>query len=683
MAEDRIRDNSLNVLSRKNIILFKVISIVVIPLLILLLAELSLRVFHYGDNLNLFIEAPNDARYWMMNPDASKRYFTNQTIATTGNKELFAKVKAPNTIRIFVLGESTTIGYPYFHNGSFHRWLQYRLMHTYPGKNFEIINLSLTAVNSYTVLGFAREVVNYQPDAVLIYSGHNEFYGAMGVGSTQAISGNPHLVNFILRLREFKLVQLFSHIYQSIGKFAVKNNATGESRMQLMVSSQQIPYQSDLYNRGIEQFKYNMDETVRLFNDHHIPVLLSNLVSNEKDLRPFIDIQPDASKSLRFESNYKPGIKAYQDKDYNSAVKYLQAANQQFNGSALSYYYLGKAAYAQSNYTLAKSCFNKAQSLDALRFRAPEELNIAIAKLCSKYPYAHLINTKAAFEAQTDNYIIGDELMTDHVHPNLKGYAIMSDVFYQQLKKAHVLPAGGDEMTFDQLIKQMPLTKMDSLTGDYRIANLKTKWPYNEATKDTINAKSVEEQLAYAAVFNNENWATATDNLYSYYISQNNLPAAKRVVEGVVLEYPTREVVYEKPAMLNARLNDLEASAFYFKKSFDITPSFDKARYIFVLYLDLDKPVLAIPYIDYAIAHNQSSFNLSDVKAQAVQIIELQKEPNGSSDVNKLNQIAACYLKMNNKIAAAKYVQKVLRIDKKNANALAMLPQTAIKAVNQ
>ena len=682
MTEDCIRDNSLNVLSKKKILLFKVISIVMIPLFILLFAELCLRVFHYGDNLNPFIEAPNDARYWMMNPDASKRYFTNQTIATTGNKELFAKVKAPNTIRIFVLGESTTIGYPYFHNGSFHRWLQYRLMHTYPGKNFEIINLSLTAVNSYTVLGFAREVVNYQPDAVLIYSGHNEFYGAMGVGSTQAMNGNPHLVNFILRLRGFKLVQLFSHVYQSIRKLSAKNAGTGESRMQLMVASQEIPYQSDLYNRGIEQFKYNMDETVKLFNDHHIPVLLSNLVSNEKDLKPFIDIQPNASKYPTFESNYKPGLKAYQDKDYSSAVKYLQAANQEYNGSSLSYYYLGKAAYAQNNYVLAKAYFDKAQSLDALRFRAPEELNEVLTKLCGQYPYAHLVNTKAAFEAQAGNHIIGDELMTDHVHPNLKGYAIMSDVFYQQLKKVHILPVGGDEITFDQLNNQMPLTRVDSLAGDYRIANLKTKWPYTQAAKDTISAKNVEQQLAYATVFNNENWATTTDNLYSYYISQNNLTAAKKVVEGVVLEYPTREEVYEKPAMLNARLNDFEDAAFYFRKSFDIVPSFDKARYIFVLYLDLDKPVLAMPYIDYAIAHNQSSFNLDEVKTQTGQIIQLQKGLNNTSDVNKLNQIAACYIRMNNKIAASKYLQKVLQTDKNNAEALSMLPKTEIKATN-
>jgi Tfp pilus assembly protein PilF len=39
-------------------------------------------------------------------------------MAPTGNSEPFKKIKDENTCRIFVLGESTTIGYPYFHNGS-------------------------------------------------------------------------------------------------------------------------------------------------------------------------------------------------------------------------------------------------------------------------------------------------------------------------------------------------------------------------------------------------------------------------------------------------------------------------------------------------------------------------------------------------------------------------------------
>src|ERR1700752_3399279 len=182
-------------MDKRKLWLFRVIAML-LPFVLLFLLEVALRIFHYGYDTSLFIEYPGNKDYWVMNPDASKKYFTDQLNATTGNREPFRKEKEANTLRIFVLGESTTIGYPYFHNGSFHRWLLYRLMAGYPDKKIEMVNVSLTAVNSFTGLGFSKEVVRYQPDAVLIYTGHNEYYGALGVGSTNRIGGNPRLVNF-------------------------------------------------------------------------------------------------------------------------------------------------------------------------------------------------------------------------------------------------------------------------------------------------------------------------------------------------------------------------------------------------------------------------------------------------------------------------------------------------------
>src|SRR5580692_2213414 len=237
-------------LSKKRIILFRTISILT-PFIVICLTELLLRTIHYGNNLDLFIEYPGNKDFLVFNPAASKRYFTDQNIATTGYVEPFKKEKDPNTMRIFVLGESTTIGYPYFHNGSFHRWLQYRLMRSFPDKKLEIVNISLTAVNSYTVLGFARDVVDYAPDAILIYTGHNEYYGALGVGSTNRLGSSPQLVNFLLWLRQLRTVQLLTKVYGRIARvFSSDAAKAGKTRMELMVGDQQIAFGSPLYSRG-------------------------------------------------------------------------------------------------------------------------------------------------------------------------------------------------------------------------------------------------------------------------------------------------------------------------------------------------------------------------------------------------------------------------------------------------
>ena len=58
--------------------------------------------------------------------------------------------------------------------------LEERLQATFPGREIEVINTALTAVNSYTLLDQADEIAGQRPDAVLIYTGHNEYYGALG-----------------------------------------------------------------------------------------------------------------------------------------------------------------------------------------------------------------------------------------------------------------------------------------------------------------------------------------------------------------------------------------------------------------------------------------------------------------------------------------------------------------------
>ncbi len=84
----------------------------------------------------------------------------------------------------------------------------------------------------------------------------------------------------------------------------------------------------------------------------------------------------------------------------------------------------------------ARNRFAAAKDLDALRFRAPSELNALIPQLCRKYKQAHLVDAKAAFECRSAQHIIGNELLLEHVHPKLEGYAVLSDAFYRSMEQA-------------------------------------------------------------------------------------------------------------------------------------------------------------------------------------------------------------------------------------------------------
>jgi len=664
--------------AQKNTQIFKALG-VSIPFVLLVILELSLRLFSYGDNLKLFIDYQKDPDYLVFNPYASRKYFTDPALATVGNSELFKKKKDPNTCRIFVLGESTTIGYPYFFNASFHRWLQYRLMHTFAEKNFEIINLSLTAVNSYTILGFSKELVNFQPDAVLIYVGQNEYYGALGVGSTQSVAVNPFLTNIIIELRTFRTVQLINNLTRDFTRlFSNKAVDPDSPRMKVIVSSQRIPFKSRLYHRGIEQFSYNTGKTLKLFGEKQIPVFLSNLVSNEKDLPPFITTPENEQLPASFSIKYNSGAKAWAARDTISAQNYFDEASLIFPDHASCNFYLGRIAVSRGDFQHAKTYFQKAKDLDLLRFRAPEELNQVIEQLCIEYKNTHLVDTKGVFEQHSPNRIIGDNLIIDHVHPNIHGYSLLSDAFYEALKSANFIKVTPEtEMSYDQLVKEMPLSSADTLAGAFRIRNLKSRWPFNDpAYKSELPLNTLEEKLAKKLAFEQMSWMAVNKSLFAYYEQNKRFSEAGKLTEAMVLENPTNPVMYELTGKYGIELNNFRKGIFYLKKSFYMAPTFDKAKYLMVILLQEDHPSEALPFLNYAISNNSEGLNLGPVKNSVEKIIELQKVLlTDSLNVTVLNHIAEGYQKIFNHNGAMKYLSQVLKLDPRNMDAKTMVNQ--------
>jgi tetratricopeptide (TPR) repeat protein len=349
-----------------------------------------------------------------------------------------------------------------------------------------------------------------------------------------------------------------------------------------------------------------------------------------------------------------------------------------YGSHALCAYYQGLVSGRLGDFKRADDYFSRASDLDGLRFRAPSALNEIIARLCATHPNAYLVDTKAAFASHSANHIIGNELILEHVHPNLNGYALMSDVFYEALKKGHILDVDKiNEMGFQQLIAEMPVTRMDSLGGAYRIDNLKKSWPFNENLQpDSSGMDSEEGKLAYDIISGHTRWQKAMGELYDYYVGHNRLADAGTVTEAMVLEHPTEASYYESAANVFGKLNNYQRSVFYFKKAFALSPSFGDAKTLFVIYLTLDKPSDAIPYLDYAIEHNTSNLNLLSVKKLTEEIIQLQKlYGKDPSDINALNLIANRYLKMGNKECASKYLVKIVKEDPENKDALVLLEQ--------
>lgn len=88
-------------------------------------------------------------------------------------------VKPEKAIRIMTFGGSATAGLGYSPNVTFSRQLERMLEKSHPGRLIEVGNLGIVSLASRQVAQLVEEAVRaYDPDALIVYSGNNEFLEA-------------------------------------------------------------------------------------------------------------------------------------------------------------------------------------------------------------------------------------------------------------------------------------------------------------------------------------------------------------------------------------------------------------------------------------------------------------------------------------------------------------------------
>ncbi|PKQ45164.1 hypothetical protein CSW08_09780 [Confluentibacter flavum] len=537
----------------------------------------------YGQDYQLFHKVNTDKKpdYLEMNINIAGKYFKNNGLNSDNQSDLFLKTKTDSTFRVFVQGASTVVGFPFYRGGSFPRMLKHRLSLTFPEKNIEVINTGITAVNSYTLWDLTDEIIDQKPDLVIIYAGHNEYYGALGVGSSISYGNHPAFIRTYLSLKTVRFFQLLENGYYKLFSSGDKKPSTQETTlMEVMTREQRIPYDSQVYHDGLAQYESNLDKILKKYKKHDIPVILSTLVSNEKDIKPFIsDSIPNKTQFLQALEEGKPEI--------GNVAQH----------NAMAAYSLGRY-YLEKNQDSAKKYLHLAKELDFLRFRAPEKINEIIGSLAKKYD-SPIIDMKNVFLAHSPQNVIGDELMTEHVHPNVKGQFLMADAFYHKIKALNFLNNWDNYIGFDEAFRNIPITKIDSLKGKLVIEDLKKSWPYDLRMSGTrpmatyIANPTYEETKAQNIYKKIEPWDQVMAESYRRYENDKDYNKALRVAESLIFEYPEQGEVYRMAGNMCLNMTNLEKAAYYFSKCNQLEKSSLSARQLASVYLKLNKIDLA------------------------------------------------------------------------------------------
>jgi Tfp pilus assembly protein PilF len=162
--------------------------------------------------------------------------------------------------------------------------------------------------------------------------------------------------------------------------------------------------------------------------------LLCTVLANERDFAPFLSRHraglPEGD-SARWQAAFTAAENAERLGNHSAAEKAYRAALAIDDRYAELHFRLGRLALSAGRDDDARGAFRRALDLDTLRFRTDSRLNDAIRDLGKiDRPGLAVVDLARDLAARSPHGILGDELLYEHVHLNLRGtYEAACDLF--------------------------------------------------------------------------------------------------------------------------------------------------------------------------------------------------------------------------------------------------------------
>ncbi|HUQ98635.1 MAG TPA: hypothetical protein VM166_04210 [Gemmatimonadaceae bacterium] len=532
-----------------------------LPFLLVAVLEVSLRAANYGGDLSLFTRfSLNGEDYLTANPRVGARYFPHEVTPPAPAAEPFRVNKPEHSFRVFVLGESAAAGFPYVANASFADFVGSALEELLPGDTVEVVNLGIAATNSYTIADLASDVIAHSPDAVLIYSGHNEYYGALGVGSSERLSATPALGRLYLSLQRFRTVRLLRNAVDGVmqggrARGGAAQTDSAVTRMETVARDQRILYKSTTYERGKAQFESNLRAALGKFQHAGVPVFIGTLASNVRDLAPFAAL-----------------------------------SGADTSGDASAAYKSGQLALGAANLAAAESLFTLARDEDFVRFRAPTDFN-AIIRRVAKDTDAHLVGTEDDIRAASQFRIPGNDLFFEHVHLRSRGYGIVGRSFVVAMQKAGTIPTTKSVASVEHFDSALALSALDQRIAEHSINTVTTRWPFVAARKSqdyraTYHPIDMVDTLALAVSRGALRWDRAKLTLAAKYEANAQPELALAEYRGLIRHEPLFEGGYEGAGRALLALGKRDSAEHTLQRAYALQPTGGTALSLGILALE-------------------------------------------------------------------------------------------------
>ncbi len=375
-------------------------------------------------------------------------------LATAGNKlrlfhrQSFSRAKADGTTRIFCLGGSTTYGRPYGDATSFCGWLRELLAAADPARRYEVINAGGISYASYRVAALMEELIAYQPDVFIVYTGHNEFlerrtYGRI-LAYPQALRGLGAMAS---------RTRIFTAARQAIDRVwrpeTTEDPAMLDADVRTLLDASVGP---DAYTRDdalsgdvLEHFRFSLARMAEMSRAAGATLVLVTPASNLRHCSPFKSESAGLgdAEQRRWDGLYGAAEQAAGDGRWAGALEALEEASALDPRHAGAHYLRGRALDALGRHPEARAAFELARDEDVCPLRALGPIREAVAEVARRRGVP-MVDFAALVDARSPQGIPGEDLFLDHVHPTIEGHRLLALELLATLEREGFARTGPD-----------------------------------------------------------------------------------------------------------------------------------------------------------------------------------------------------------------------------------------------
>ncbi len=396
----------------------------------------------------------------------------------------FSFPKPKKHIRVIVVGASTVQGYPYSSELSFPRQMECILQKQLPDQTVEVLNAGIVGLSAAPLADLVGQLASADPDAIVLYSGHNQFYGVGGVATNAKASA------LSIGMRKFRLGQLVTDLAAP----AVDPN-DHRILLERLPAEYAIPISSPLVAQATAQYSDVIRSIIRSCARNDMPLLLCTVASNLHGQSPHVSHEVSnrqAEVRLTIEANISTGMT-------EEALELAEGAVKEFPEDAVLQYRraqilekLGRAAESRMAYVLARD-------LDPCRYRAPSALGDALKAVAASIEGSHqVLDLVPVFDAASAYPAAGEDLFLEHVHFNLDGHWVAAKAVSEALM-TQLWGRSWDESLIPTLTERNKFIGMldtDTFTGLYLALSIQSSAPLNTAVDYEIHAERLQEKIA-------------------------------------------------------------------------------------------------------------------------------------------------------------------------------------------